>query len=326
MSRALITGGAGSIGLHLTRRLRREGWEVTLLDNLAQGRRDADLERNLCEGGVELLVADLGSTPCAAVTRTDFTHVFHLAAQLGVQNVVEHPRMVLEANVDLTVNALAIARRQRALQRFVFASTSEVYAGTLEHFDLPVPTPESTPLALPPLERPRTSYMLSKLYGEALCLHSGLPVTIVRPHNVYGPRMGRAHVVPNLLERAHGLAPGEALEVFSTEHTRTFCFVEDAVEMIFRLSLEPAAIGQVVNVGTERPEIRIGDLARIVLEVVGRRAALRPGPTTAGSPPRRAPDMARCTRITGYASQVALEDGIARSYSWYRPRFEEEQA
>ena len=85
---------------------------------------------------------------------------------------------------------------------FVFASTSEVYAGSLEHFGLPIPTPETAPLGLPDLGRPRTTYMLSKIYGEALCRHAGLPFTILRPHNLYGPRMGMAHVIPELHARA----------------------------------------------------------------------------------------------------------------------------
>ncbi|MEQ8231623.1 MAG: NAD-dependent epimerase/dehydratase family protein [Gammaproteobacteria bacterium] len=318
MSRALITGGAGGIGLHLAQRLLREGWEVTLLDNFQRGRRDADLAAVTTAPGVTLLDLDLGRPEALAAIGTRHTHVYHLAARLGVQNVLERPRAVLEDNVALTLAALAAARRQDALECFLFASTSEVYAGTLEHFSLPIPTPETTPLALPPLARARTSYMLSKLYGEALCLHAGLPVTIIRPHNVYGPRMGSAHVIPQMLERAHRLAPGTAFDVYSAEHTRTFCYVDDAVEMILALSTTAAARGEAVNVGTQAPEIRMDSLARIVLAAVGRSATIVPAPATEGSPPRRAPDMSRCRALTGYTSRVTLEEGVARTWAWYR--------
>jgi nucleoside-diphosphate-sugar epimerase len=123
--------------------------------------------------------------------------IFRLAAIVGVANVLDAPDRVLRRNDELLVSALELAARQRDLERFVFASTSEVYAGTLALGDLPLPTPEDAPLTVPDPRLPRTSYMLSKIFGEAMSFQSGLPVTVVRPHNVYGPRMGLAHVIPS---------------------------------------------------------------------------------------------------------------------------------
>ena len=159
---------------------------------------------------------DLRASDALADLGSDYTHVFHLAAIVGVGHVLERPYATLRDNVRLLDVVLDFARRQSALARFLFASTSEVYAGSLEHLDMPVPTPEDTPLALPSLAHPRTSYMLSKLYGEALVRHGGVPFTIFRPHNVYGPRMGLSHVVPQLLEKAHRAPDGGTLEVFSS--------------------------------------------------------------------------------------------------------------
>src|SRR5262249_43515107 len=138
----------------------------------------------------------------------DYSLIFHLAAVLGVQNVLDRPYETLRDNVALLDRVVELARRQHALERFVFTSTSEVYAGSLLHLNMPVPTPEDFPLALPALDHPRTSYMLSKVYGEALVVHSGLPFTVLRPHNIYGPRMGLLHVIPQLLEKAHLAKPG----------------------------------------------------------------------------------------------------------------------
>src|SRR5260370_36313409 len=100
-------------------------------------------------------------------------------------------------------NVIGFARSETELRRLVFPSTSEVYAGTLQYFGMPFPTPETTPLAITDLAQPRASYMLSKIYGEALCQHAGVPFTIVRPHNVYGRRMRMAHAVPERLNRTH---------------------------------------------------------------------------------------------------------------------------
>lgn len=317
MARALITGGCGFIGSHLGARLESAGYEVDLVDNLARGVVDDDLRALLERPSVRLIECDLLDPEALESLDGGYELIFHLAAIVGVANVLERPYEVLDLNVAMTTRALELAARQERLERFVFASTSEVYAGTLEQFELEIPTPESSPIALPDLGRPRTSYMLSKLYGEALCIHSGVPVTVIRPHNVYGPRMGMSHVIPELLERARKAADGDRLEVYSVDHRRTFCYVEDAVEMIFLAARAEEAVGQVLNVGKEGPEIAIGELAEMVIETVGRDLDIDPRPATQGSPTRRAPEMSKMTAFIGYAAQVDVAEGLRRTYRWY---------
>jgi nucleoside-diphosphate-sugar epimerase len=318
VTRALITGGSGFIGTHLARRLETAGYEVDLLDNFSRGQRDRELEELLQRPGLRLIERDLLEPGALDGLDTNYEFIFHFAAIVGVANVARAPDRVLRENVDLLSTALGFASAAGALRRFVFASTSEVYAGTLELGSLTVPTPESAPITVPDMRAPRTSYMLSKVYGEALCLQSGVPVTVVRPHNVYGPRMGLAHVIPELLERAHSTPDSDSLAVYSVDHRRTFCHVSDAVEMIARAAEAPEAADEVLNVGRESPEIRIGDLAEMVLNVVGRELAIEPQPPTPGSPVRRCPDMTKTTGVTGYTAQVDLEQGLADTYGWYR--------
>jgi nucleoside-diphosphate-sugar epimerase len=316
VSRVLITGGAGFMGLHLGRNLQARGHGVDLLDNFSRGSRDADLEELASRPGVRLIAADLLSPDGLDLGR-DYDLIFHLAAIIGVANVEARPLAVLRDNQRMMFAALELAAGQKALSRFVFASTSEVYAGTLEHFDLPVPTPESARLALPDLARKRSTYMLSKIYGEALCHQSGLPFTILRPHNIYGPRMGMAHVIPELLARASSASDGGVLPVFSVDQTRTFCFVDDAVEMMARAALAPGCAGEVLNIGAAGPELTIGELARQVVAATGRRLTIEPRPAPPGSPARRCPDMSKTTRLTGYEARTPLAEGIARTHSWY---------
>jgi UDP-glucose 4-epimerase len=318
VTKVLITGGGGFIGTHLARHLAERGDEAHLLDNFARGRRDRDLEDLLTRPGVRLVERDLLEPGALEDLDRDYGLIFHLAAIVGVANVLEAPYRVLRDNVALLVALLDFAAGQASLDRLVFASTSEVYAGTLEHGSLPIPTPESAPIILPDLHHPRTSYMLSKLYGEAVCLQSGLPVTTIRPHNVYGPRMGLSHVIPELLQRAHAAADGDRLEVYSVDHRRTFCHVSDAVEMISRAAEEPRCAGEALNVGSEHPEIRIGELADLVVRVVGKELVVEPLPPTAGSPLRRCPDMSKTAELTGYTSRVGLEEGVRQTYDWYR--------
>jgi len=269
------------------------------------------------ESHYELVKCDLLTAGLTALLRRDFTHVFHLAAIVGVRNVVGQPYRVLHDNALMLTRVIEWAREQPKLQRLVFASTSEVYAGTLETHGLPTPTPEATPLTISPLDRPRTSYMLSKIYGEALCQLSGLPFTIVRPHNVYGPRMGMAHVVPELMQRTWESQQGGALDVYSPEHRRSFCYVDDATELLMRLALAPAGAGGTFNLGADIDEIRILDLARMVTGIVGRPLRLVPREETVGSPTRRKPDLSAAIRVSGYTPCVPLGDGLRLTWDWY---------
>jgi UDP-glucose 4-epimerase len=318
MSRVLITGGAGFIGAHLAEGLAAGGREVDLVDDLSRGQLDDDLRALLDRPNVRLLERDLLASGGLDDLPNDYTLIFHLAAIVGVANVLKAPYAVLHRNIELHAAALELALRQRGLERFVFASTSEVYAGTLELGSLPVPTPEDVPLTVPDVSRPRTAYMLSKIYGEALTMQADVPATVLRPHNVYGPRMGMAHVIPELLERAHSAPDGRTLEVYSVDHRRTFCFVSDAVEMAIRAAEAPDGVGKTLNLGSQGPEIPIGELAEMVIEVVGRKLETEPLPAHPGSPPRRCPDMTRMTDLTGYTAAVSLSDGLRQTYDWYR--------
>jgi UDP-glucose 4-epimerase len=248
----------------------------------------------------------------------DYDAIFHFAALLGVANVILRPYDTLTLNVALTVEALRLARRQAGLKSFVFASTSEVYAGSHLAALLQFPTAEDSVIALPPLTAPRTSYMLSKLYGEALVLQSGVPAVIVRPHNVYGPRMGTEHVVPELMKRMREAGSGADLPIYSPGHSRTFCYVDDAVELIVRLASSPAAVGQAWNIGTESPEYTVMRVAEVVRGAVGADVRLVEGEETPGSPTRRCPSMTRTNEVTGYFTRTSLEEGVALTYSWYR--------
>jgi len=318
MKKVLITGGAGFIGSHLADELLTQGYQVDLLDNFSRGARDRTLEE-LCNRGAKTLDRDLLVAEGLAGLPSDYTYIFHFAAIIGVSNVLHRPYAVLRDNVLMLERVLEFCRSQQRLERLVFASTSEVYAGTLQYFTLPIPTPETTPIALTDLAHPRTSYMLSKLYGEAMCQQAGIPFTIIRPHNVYGPRMGMAHVIPELLKKARQTPAGGALEVYSVAHRRTFCYIDDAVQLIRRAAEADACLNATINIGNQAPEISMGELAEHVIKTIGKPLTIKPLPETPGSPARRCPDMAHTTALTGYRAQIGLADGIQKTYAWYLP-------
>ena len=316
--KVMITGGAGFIGLHLAKRLLEEGFQVDLLDNFSRAVNDKELKEILGKDKINFYNIDLLAPDQINKLATDYDVIFHLAAIIGVTHVMDYPYDVLYKNISMLGNIIDFARRQKKLSRFLFASTSEVYAGTLKHFNLPMPTPEATPLAVTNLSHPRTSYMLSKIYGEALCQQSGLPFTVFRPHNVYGPRMGMAHVIPEQLRNAHEAKEGDSVAVFSVNHTRCFCYIDDAVEMLLRIMISDDCEGRTINLGTQNPELKIKEVVQKCFSVVGKELFIDEKPETPGSPTRRVPDMTKTSSLLGYESKVSLHSGVVKTYEWYK--------
>jgi UDP-glucose 4-epimerase len=317
MKKILITGGAGFIGYHLANNLLNKGHKIDLVDNFARGIKDSFLLELSKNENVNLFDIDVLDKSAVDKLDKDYDIVYHLAAIIGVQHVLKHPFDVLSKNYDLLQNIILFGKKQEKLSRLVFFSTSEIYAGTLKYYSMKIPTPEDTPLTITELAENRTSYMLSKIYGEALCLHSGLPITIVRPHNFYGPRMGLSHVVPELLKKAY-FTNENSLDVYSTSHKRTFVYIEDAVEMISRLAEAQIALGQAYNIGNQSPEITIEEVAKNIIKIVGKDLRINPMPETAGSPTRRCPDMTKTFNATGYEAKVDVYSGISKTFEWYK--------
>ena len=313
----LVIGGAGFLGGFLTESLVRDGFRVDVLDNFHRGVNDSFLSQLLASKNVNLLSGDIRDREFMSTLGRDYDVIYHMAAIIGVRHVLERPYEVLVENARMLEVAIELARMQVNLKRFLFTSTSEVYAGSLLYMDMPVPTPESFPIALTDLNLARTSYMLSKLYGEAMCNFSGIPITNVRLHNIYGPRMGMSHVIPELLHRAWRSRDGDALEVSSINHSRTFCYILDAVRMIRALVESPSAVGQTVNIGNQVPEVTIGHLASIICRVIGRNLVINELAETPGSPARRCPDMKKLNSLIQEQKTTHLEQGVLETYHWY---------
>jgi nucleoside-diphosphate-sugar epimerase len=314
--RALLLGGAGFIGLHLARRLVRDGYAVTLVDDFSRGRADADLDALRAHPGVRVVSADLTDPAAYAVLPSGWDRIFLLAAVVGVRNVEQDPARVVRVN---TLVAMHLLDWVAPGERVFFASTSEVYAGGVDAGVVPVPTAEDVPTMISDITAPRFAYAVSKLLGEAAFLHTararGFDAVVGRFHNVYGPRMGADHVIPEMSLRA--LAGEDPFRVPGADQFRAFCHVDDAVEAMVRLTAEPAAAGQIVHIGNDREETNIGDLAKLVLRVADASPAVAPEPAPPGSVTRRCPDLSRLRALTGYEPAVTLEEGVRSTFAWY---------
>lgn len=308
--RVLVTGGLGFLGGGVTKALRDRGHDVLVFDDASRGSR-----RNLEELSLDVPVVagDVRDTTAVREACRTVKVVVHLAAVQGTGTFYAAPDRVLDVNVTGVLNA-ARACAEAGVRRLVFASSSEVYG-----VPAVIPTPEDSPLVIPDVLNPRFSYAGSKVIGELVVINYarqlGFEYTILRYHNVYGPRMGWDHVIPQFIAR---LERGEEFVVQgSGRETRAFCYIDDAAEGTLRATESPAAANEVFNIGNPEKEWSIDELVALLSEVSGKRIESRHVPLAAGSTPRRMPDISRARRLLGYEPRVTLRDGLARTYAWY---------
>jgi UDP-glucose 4-epimerase len=311
--RALITGGAGFIGSHLTEALLAAGHEAIVLDDLSTGR----VENLAAVKGHPRLELTEGSVMDEALVRKLMAGadvVYHLAAAVGVRLILDQPVGTIETNIVGTETVLRMARETRP--RVVLASTSEVYGKNDR-----VPLSEEDDRVLGPTTKSRWSYACSKAIDEFLGLayhrEYQLPVTIVRFFNTIGPRQtGRyGMVVPRFVRQA---LDGGPITVYGDGHqSRCFTDVEDAVRATIALSLAAQAVGEVFNVGTTH-ELTIGALAERVRALAGSASPIVLVPYEEAYQPgfedlrRRVPDIRKAERIAGYRPRVSLDETLKR--------------
>ncbi len=306
--KVFITGGAGFIGSHLAERLIEGGHRVSILDDLSTGAM-ANIDHLIDRPGFEHRIGSVTDGPLVAelVDRCDVT--VHLAAAVGVRLIVERPVHTIETNVHGTEVVLnAVARKQKPI---FLASTSEVYGKSQK-----VPFSEDDDLVMGATTHARWSYACSKALDEWLGLayhrDKGVPVTIFRLFNTVGPRQtGRyGMVLPTFAAQA---VAGEPITVYgSGEQSRCFCHVGDAIRAIEALMFQPAAVGQVFNVGSDR-EITINGLAEMVREAADSRSPIVRIPYDEAyaegfeDMQRRVPDVSKLERAVGFKPSTPLE-------------------
>lgn len=319
--KALITGGAGFIGFHLAKELTKS-YEVTIADNFARGKKDEEFKELLEDKNVSFIKTDItNQSDFSKLDSYDF--VYHLAAINGTENFYKIPDKVLKIGAIGTLNVLDWFVESKS-KKLLFSSSSEAYSGGLKVLkDFPIPTPEEIPLIVNDPRNVRWSYGAGKILGE-VAVHSYAHVhkinfSIIRYHNIYGPRMGFEHVIPQFVERI--VKKEGPFKIYGGQETRTFCYVEDAVNATKLVMESEKADRKTIHIGRKDGEIKILDLAKSLFKIAKVNPEIKILPVPEGSVARRCPNTSKLEAL-GFKAETSLEKGLENTFNWYRKEFE----
>ncbi len=321
--RILITGGAGFIGSHLAEAYLKQGDEVYVIDDLSTGSLDnlAHLQANEEYASRLFVHVDTilnNDILLELVGTCDI--VYHMAAAVGVQYILDNPLKSIRINIRGTEHVLEMCSKFK--KKVIIASSSEVYGKHLH-----APLVETDNIIYGPSSKFRWSYAASKLMDEFEALahyrESGLPAIVVRLFNTVGPRQTGTYgmVIPRLVSQA---LAGKPLTVYGDgTQTRTFTFVEDVVQALMLLSQNDGAHGDLFNIGGEE-EISIKDLATRIVEKVGSSSTVQIIPYEEAFPAdfedmqRRLPDITKLKNLTGYYPTTDLDTILDKVIAYFR--------
>ena len=315
--RFLITGGSGFIGSHLVETLVARGDEVVIIDNQSTGS-IKNLQK--IESKVKFISGDVLDKALLQKYVSEADYVVHLAAALGVFNIVNKPLQSLKINIQGTENVLEWSDKFK--KPVLIASTSEVYGKNDK-----VPLNEEDDRIIGHPLKSRWSYSEAKAVDESLAyfyfLENKLPIRIVRFFNTVGPRQVGQYgmVVPRFVTAA---LKNESIQVYgSGDQIRCFCHVADAIRALLLVIDSEKAIGQVFNVGNNQ-QISIMDLAKKVIEVTGSKSEINKIPYSEAYPAgfedmqRRVPDISKITNLLGWSPEIGLEQIIRDIADFHR--------
>ncbi|MCL2156513.1 MAG: NAD-dependent epimerase/dehydratase family protein [Methanobrevibacter sp.] len=327
MKKALVTGGAGFIGFHLAKHLQEHDCEVTIIDDLSRGIADREFNSFLKKANVNFIKEDMTKKSFMSKLDDRYDEIYHLAALNGTKYFYTKPEKVLEVNILTLMNIIEWINNDNC-GKFLFTSSSEAYSGTIaefEGFKNYIPTNEDVPLTVNNVFNPRFSYGGSKLIGELLTINmlnsKEVDYTISRYHNIYGPRMGFEHVIPEFCERIYNKI--DPFPIYGGYETRTFCYISDCVKATTLVMDSEKTNGEIVNIGADENELKIVDVAKALFNIANLDTELDIQEGLVGSVKRRCPNITKLKSLTNYKPDVSFEEGLACTYDWYMKAFEE---
>lgn len=313
----LVTGAGGFVGSHLTERLVEHGARVRAFvrynSRNDRGLLEALPEQKLAE--VEVIAGDLRDVDAVRRAAQGSVVIFHLGSLVAIPYSYVHPRETIETNLMGALNVMSAARESGA-ERVIHTSTSEVY-GTARY----VPIDEKHPL------QGQSPYSASKIgadmVAESFHRSFGVPVTIVRPFNTFGPRQSARAVIPTIITQA--LAPGSQIVLGSLHPTRDYTYVDDLVDAFLKAAESPSSIGETINIGSNF-EISVGDIATNVLSIVGASKQIVQDERRVRPPKSEVErlwcDNSKAKRLLGWEPRTGFEEGLRKTVEWISANME----
>lgn len=313
--RFVFLGGAGFIGYHLAKAFSEiPNHKVLVVDNFVRSSMDKMFEELCSKENVTFVNSDICDLQNLLSILDSDDVVFNLAALNGTQNFYESPMQVIW-NTATSAIVAARACAEKKVVKYIYFGSSESYAGSVQMGIAEIPTPEDVAFAFPDSRNLRWSYGMSKALGEVACWamnhEGGIDFTIIRVHNVYGPRMGLEHVVSDLITR---FLAGD-MTVYGLNESRSFMFVDDFVRAVNQVYLSPALNKCVVNIGTDQ-EIDIRQLSTLIKDLLGINDPIIDGGYVSGSVNRRCPDLS-LLKANISLTLTSLEEGLQRTVNYY---------
>ena len=322
VKKILVLGGTGFIGAEIVKNLSTdENNKITAVDNQSRGKLDSNLNKIFKSNHIKYINLDLTNFSNYENLDNDFDEIFLLAGIVGVKYTIETPEKVCMTNGMIILNTLKWLSQCKK-SKLLYTSTSETYAGSLTAMNnFPIPTPESVPLCITDILNTRFSYAASKIYAEA-CVNAyarkyNISSVIIRYHNVYGPRMGYEHVIPELSLRL--LRKEEPFLLYGSDQTRAFCYISDAVKATISAMEKASTEPKIYHIGNDEEEILIKDLLDKIINLSNfkpKEIIYEEAPQ--GSPARRCPDIGFSKNDFGFSPNISLMKGLELTFEWYQ--------
>lgn len=288
----LVTGSSGFIGYHLTKKLAENKNDTVF----ALDKKDAKFD----EANVQKIITDL-KNPQKNLPVVDF--VVHLAAFNGTKWFYEKPLEVIKDNIIPTINLIEFYKNY-PIKRFVYAGSPESTVVATEQFGYKIPTDEKCPVGVSNVLNKRWSYANSKALGEQAVIASNLKFTIIRYNNIYGPRQ-----VDHFISEFYSRVKKGKYELFGYDNTRTFLYIDDAINATILLLNNKKAENEIFNVGGKE-ELTIKSVAETILDLMDIKSDIKLLQAPEGSTKRRCPDINKLIKITGFKQKISLKDGL----------------
>ena len=315
----LITGASGFIGYALAKKLSSSRNKIYITDNFYRGKYDKHLKELILKKNVYFFKADLTKKNNFKKFPKKIDIIFHLAAINGTKNFYNIPDKVLTVNTLININLLEYLKNNPKIKT-IFASSSEVYASTTDLLKNKIPSKENIEISIKDISNIRYSYAISKIFGEnafySYSKNYNIKFNIIRFHNIYGPRMGIDHVIPELFFRIQDCINKKINKVslFGSSNTRSFCYIDDAVNALLIVSKK--FTNEIIHIGNDKEEIQIFNLCKKILGYMNKDLAIEKKSAPSGSVARRLPDLKKLYSY-GYKPKVKLDHGIKKTLDWY---------